>query len=194
MCPGTPYLRFLALPETPTALREALSPQQHVCLSNKKTALTRIAAGGPAHVPVGRYAQAALTNLVLKSKDDLRLASRDKLRSAFSFVERGKVAAGIAYATDAAALTALTATTATTATRAEAKAKAKAKARLIAIISAVTQPVWRAAGFIAANDGERGAIISYRVFRSSVWTFPLLSDRPLQANDALIQRCVAAAG
>ena len=188
MCPGTPYLRFLALPETPTALREALNPQQPVCLSNKKTALTRIAAGGPAHVPVGRHASAALTNLILKSKDDLRLVSRDKLRSAFSFVERGKVAAGIAYATDAAALTA------TTATRAKAKAKAKAKALLIAIISAVTPPVWRAAGFIAANDGERGAIISYRVFRSSVWTFPRLSDCPLQANDALIQRCVAAAG
>lgn len=141
MRPGTPFLRLFALPETPTALREALSPQQLASLSNKKTALTRVAAGDPAHVPVGRYAQAAHTNLSLRSKDDPRLARADKLRSALSFVERGKVAAGIAYATDAAATTPTTATT----------AKAKAKALLLPIISAAAQPVWRAAGFIAAN-------------------------------------------
>ena len=127
----------------PTALREALSPQRLVNLPNKKTALTRIAAGDPAHVPVGRCAQAALTNLGLRSKHDPRLARADKLRSALSFVERGKVAAGIAYATDAAATTPTTATTA--------KAKAEAEALLLAMISAAAQPVWRAAGFIAAS-------------------------------------------
>ena len=63
----------------------------------------RIATGDPAHVPVGKYAMAALTRLGLASEVKARLARADSAPAALVLVERGEAAAGIVYATDAAA-------------------------------------------------------------------------------------------
>lgn len=78
--------------ESTEALRAALLPS---------AGLDRIATGDPAHVPVGRYAQAALTQLGLWALVEPRLVRADNVRSALAFVERGEASAGIVYATDA---------------------------------------------------------------------------------------------
>jgi molybdate transport system substrate-binding protein len=62
----------------------------------------RLATGDPAHVPVGRYAQEALTRLGVWDLAQARLVRADSVRSALVFVERGEVPAGIVYETDAA--------------------------------------------------------------------------------------------
>lgn len=62
----------------------------------------RVATGDPAHVPVGRYAEAALRHLGLWVDVAPRLVRADNVRSALAFVERGEAPAGIVYATDAA--------------------------------------------------------------------------------------------
>jgi len=80
-------------PESAAALRAALA-------STAGSDVTRIATGDPAHVPVGRYAQAALTQLGLWTEVEPRLVRADNVRSALAFVERGEAAAGIVYATD----------------------------------------------------------------------------------------------
>jgi len=63
----------------------------------------RIATGDPTHVPVGLYARQALTTLGLWNAVAPRLARTDDVRAALLLVERGEAAAGIVYATDAAA-------------------------------------------------------------------------------------------
>jgi molybdate transport system substrate-binding protein len=62
----------------------------------------RIATGDPAHVPVGRYAEAAMRALGLWDDLEPRLVRAENVRSALAFVERGEAAGGIVYATDAA--------------------------------------------------------------------------------------------
>ncbi len=62
----------------------------------------RIATGDPAHVPAGRYAQAALTWMGQWDAIAPRLARADNVRSALLLVERGEAPFGIVYATDAA--------------------------------------------------------------------------------------------
>lgn len=81
-------------PESTAAIRAAL-------LTSAGAGADRIATGDPAHVPAGRYAQAALTRLGLWSQVEPRLVRADNVRSALAFVERGEAAAGIVYATDA---------------------------------------------------------------------------------------------
>lgn len=61
----------------------------------------RLATGDPAHVPVGKYAQAALTRLGVWAVAEKRLVRADSVRAALAYVERGEVPAGIVYATDA---------------------------------------------------------------------------------------------
>ena len=61
----------------------------------------RIAVGDPAHVPAGRYAQAALTQLGLWDAVAPRLARADNVRGALALVERGEAPLGIVYRTDA---------------------------------------------------------------------------------------------
>jgi molybdate transport system substrate-binding protein len=61
----------------------------------------RIATGDPASVPVGRYAQAARTELGVWSSVESRLVPADNVRTALNFVARGEVLLGIVYATDA---------------------------------------------------------------------------------------------
>jgi molybdate transport system substrate-binding protein len=63
----------------------------------------RIATGDPAHVPVGRYAQAALEWMGQWQALAPRLARADNVRSALLLVERGEAPYGIVYGTDAAA-------------------------------------------------------------------------------------------
>ncbi len=62
----------------------------------------RLAVGDPAHVPVGIYAQQALTKLGLWDKIAPRLARTDDVRAGLLLVERGEAPAGIVYGTDAA--------------------------------------------------------------------------------------------
>src|SRR5882757_6568316 len=57
--------------------------------------------GDPTNVPVGRYAQQALTSLGLWDFALTRLVRAENVRVALAFVERGEAAAGIVYSTDA---------------------------------------------------------------------------------------------
>jgi molybdate transport system substrate-binding protein len=61
----------------------------------------RIATGDPAHVPAGRYAQAALGWMGQWPALSSRLARADNVRAALLLVERGEAPLGIVYATDA---------------------------------------------------------------------------------------------
>jgi molybdate transport system substrate-binding protein len=63
----------------------------------------RIATGDPAHVPAGRYAQAALQWMGQWRALAPRLARADHVRAALLLVERGEAPFGIVYATDVAA-------------------------------------------------------------------------------------------
>lgn len=65
----------------------------------------RIATGDPAHVPVGRYARAALTWMGQWDVIAPRLARADNVRAALLLVERGEAPFGIVYSTDAVAST-----------------------------------------------------------------------------------------
>ncbi len=61
----------------------------------------RIAVGDPAHVPVGKYAMAALKVLGVWPIARQRLATALDTRAALALVERGEAVGGIVYATDA---------------------------------------------------------------------------------------------
>ena len=63
----------------------------------------RLALADPDHVPAGMYAKAALVSLGVWESVRSRLAPMANVRAALVLVERGEVAAGIVYATDAAA-------------------------------------------------------------------------------------------
>lgn len=143
-----------AVTETTSALREALRA------GAGPGAPDRVATGDPAHVPVGRYAQLALTQLGLWPEVAPRLVRADNVRSALAFVERGEAAAGIVYATDARV---------TTQVRVMARfprsshppirypaavvrgAAPAAHAFIDALASPQAQPLWRAAGFEPAQ-------------------------------------------
>lgn len=61
----------------------------------------RLATGDPDSVPVGRYAQAALTQLGVWAQVAPRMVRADSVRSALAFVDRGEVPLAIVYETDA---------------------------------------------------------------------------------------------
>ena len=61
----------------------------------------RLATGDPDAVPVGRYAQAALTTLGVWDEVADRIIRADSVRSALAFVDRGEAPLGIVYETDA---------------------------------------------------------------------------------------------
>lgn len=61
----------------------------------------RLAVGDPCHVPAGRYARKALEHMGWWTALERRLAPALDVRGALLFVERGEVAAGIVYVTDA---------------------------------------------------------------------------------------------
>lgn len=62
----------------------------------------RLATGDPDHVPVGKYAKAALVTLGVWSALESKMARCADVRAALALVERGEVPLGIVYATDAA--------------------------------------------------------------------------------------------
>jgi molybdate transport system substrate-binding protein len=61
----------------------------------------RLVTGDPDAVPVGRYAQQALTSLGVWNEVADRLVRADSVRSALAFVDRGEAPLGIVYETDA---------------------------------------------------------------------------------------------
>ena len=63
----------------------------------------RLAVGDPDHVPAGIYARRALESLGVWNDVEPLLARAGDVRAALALVERGEAAAGIVYATDAAA-------------------------------------------------------------------------------------------
>lgn len=62
---------------------------------------SRLATGDPRAVPVGRYAQAALTALGVWSAVQPKIAGAENVRAALALVARGEARYGIVYATDA---------------------------------------------------------------------------------------------
>lgn len=62
---------------------------------------SRLATGNPQGVPVGRYAQAALTSLGVWDQVRERIAGTENVRAALAFVARGEARFGIVYKTDA---------------------------------------------------------------------------------------------
>jgi molybdate transport system substrate-binding protein len=61
----------------------------------------RLAMGDPRSVPVGRYAEAALTTLGLWPELRSRIAGADSARAALALVARGEAPLGIVFQTDA---------------------------------------------------------------------------------------------
>lgn len=61
----------------------------------------RLALGDPEHVPAGKYAQAALSELGWWEPLKSRLAPAENVRAALRLVERGETDAGVVYRTDA---------------------------------------------------------------------------------------------
>jgi molybdate transport system substrate-binding protein len=61
----------------------------------------RLATGDPDSVPVGKYAQAALTKLGAWDAIAPRLVRAENVRAALAYVARGEARLGIVYATDA---------------------------------------------------------------------------------------------
>jgi molybdate transport system substrate-binding protein len=61
----------------------------------------KLATGDPKSVPVGLYAQEALTNLGVWDAVSPKIAATDNVRSALAFVARGEAKLGIVYKTDA---------------------------------------------------------------------------------------------
>lgn len=62
----------------------------------------KLATGDPDHVPVGKYAKAALEKLGVWSDIEGKLARAADVRGALTLVERGEASLGIVYSTDAA--------------------------------------------------------------------------------------------
>jgi molybdate transport system substrate-binding protein len=122
----------------------------------------RIATGDPAHVPVGRYAQAALEWMGQWGAVAPRLARADNVRAALLLVERGEAPFGIVYETDARASTGLR-TVATFppeshppitypfALTRRAGNNAAARAFLAFVTSAEAAPAWQRFGFTLAR-------------------------------------------
>ncbi len=65
-------------------------------------AVKRVAVGNPATVPVGRYAQEALTQAGLWEALQPKLIMGESVRQVLDYVSRGEVDAGFVFATDAA--------------------------------------------------------------------------------------------
>ncbi|MBS7791634.1 molybdate ABC transporter substrate-binding protein [Roseococcus sp. SDR] len=118
----------------------------------------RIATGDPAHVPVGRYAQAALTWMGQWPALSPRLARAENVRAALLLVERGEAPLGIVYATDAAASPGVRVIgtfpaeshapiTYPFALTRRAEGNAQARALLAFLTGAEAAPVWQRFGF-----------------------------------------------
>ena len=67
----------------------------------RQAAVTRVAMGNPASVPVGRYARQALEQARLWTAVEPKLIFGTSVRQSLDYVARGEVDAGFVYATDA---------------------------------------------------------------------------------------------
>lgn len=76
-----------------------ISPQLDLAALLGKDGL--LAVGDPAHVPVGKYAKAALERLRLWSQVENRIAPAKDVRAGLALVERAESPLGIVYASDA---------------------------------------------------------------------------------------------
>lgn len=81
-----------------STVRVTLAP--HVDLT-RALAGGRLATGDPDSVPVGRYAQAALTKLGVWDQVASNLVRAENVRAALEYVARGEATLGIVYRTDA---------------------------------------------------------------------------------------------
>ena len=99
----TPLANALVLVAPADSAQRVLVPSRGTDLSALLGPRGRIATGDPAHVPVGKYAQAALTWMGQWDSLAPRIARADNVRSALLLVERGEAPLGIVYSTDAAA-------------------------------------------------------------------------------------------
>ena len=88
-------LVLVAPADKPLDLPDGLSPQWAAGFSG------RLAVGDPDHVPAGKYAKEALEKLGLYADLKAHLIPSESVRSALVLVERGEVAAGIVFSTDA---------------------------------------------------------------------------------------------
>ena len=67
----------------------------------RQAAVTRVAMGNPASVPVGRYARQALEQARLWTAVEPKMILGTSVRQSLDYVARGEVDAGFVYATDA---------------------------------------------------------------------------------------------
>ncbi|MCP5396195.1 MAG: molybdate ABC transporter substrate-binding protein [Sphingomonadaceae bacterium] len=74
-----------------------------VAPATKETGGNRLAMADPNAVPAGRYGKAALESLGLWEEARNRIVPTENVRAALALVERGEVAQGLVYASDAAA-------------------------------------------------------------------------------------------
>jgi molybdate transport system substrate-binding protein len=123
----------------------------------------RLATGDPAHVPVGRYAQAALEWMGQWQALSPRLARADNARAALLLVERGEAPLGIVYATDARASQGVKVVgtfpvgshppvTYPFALMRRAEADARARALLAFLTGPDTEAIWHRFGFSRAGQ------------------------------------------
>lgn len=90
--------RLVLIAPADSAIRLKIAPNFPLATA---LAQGRLATGDPDAVPVGRYAQGALTKLGVWQEVSDRLIRADSVRSAMAFVDRGEAALGIVYETDA---------------------------------------------------------------------------------------------
>ncbi len=96
----SPIGNKLALVAPPGSTAEPSNLSQGSNLLTLLGAQGRLAMGDPAHVPVGAYAQAALTWLGQWRQLEPRLARAESAPAALLLVARGEAPLGIVYATD----------------------------------------------------------------------------------------------
>jgi molybdate transport system substrate-binding protein len=107
IAPGTRRLALtnqlvLILPATtPDAIAVSLQPGSATDLAGLLDRNGRWATGDPVHVPIGRYAEAALRSLGQWDALASRLAPGATVRESLVLVERGEAAFGIVYRSDA---------------------------------------------------------------------------------------------
>lgn len=85
----------------PAGARQAVTLARGVDLAALLGPRGRLSVADPAHVPAGRYAQAAVAWLGQWDALAPRLARAENVRAALLLVERGEAPLGIVYATDA---------------------------------------------------------------------------------------------
>jgi molybdate transport system substrate-binding protein len=88
------------VPAASTVQSLTVSPQLDLSALLGKDGLLSV--GDPAHVPVGKYAKAALEHLKLWPQVENRIAPAKDVRAGLALVERAEAPLGIVYATDAA--------------------------------------------------------------------------------------------